>query len=286
MSKPMMPHELNVENLSYSPVKTMASGAKIIFVNNGSAMAPICIQSPEMNIPFDSGTFWPSDDKSGKYAIQAAMDGLESNKHMKAFHDMLDQMDKKIVKDAMDNCTAWFKKPKLSEETANDLYTSMVKVSKDPETGEPNGKWAPKFSFKINKRDGKTGCKCYDKDRNLLVVDGEGEDVVNLTDMLKKGSKVKMILKCNGLWIASGKFGCTWRAEQIRINTPMGFDDYAFRDDDGEDSGVELTRQSGAPSSTTDTYVSDSESDSGEEAEEETKVVKRKVKKSQNQETN
>ena len=280
-----MPNELNINEISYSKVNTLSSGAKLIYINNGSGASPICIQSPEMHIPFDSGTFWPTDDKSGKYAIQASMDGLESNKHMKAFHDMLDQMDKKIVKDAMENCTAWFKKPKLSEETANDLYTSMVKVSKDPETGEPNGKWAPKFAFKINKRDDKTACKCYDKDRTLLVVDGEGEDVVNLTDMFKKGSKVKMILKCNGLWIASGKFGCTWRAEQIRINTPMGFDDYAFRDDDDdeEDSGVELTRQSGAPPSTTDTYVSDSESDSGEEAEAETKVVKRKVKKSTDQ---
>ena len=186
----------------------------------------------------------------------------------------------------IENSLAWFKKKSLTEEIAKELYTPMVKVSIDSETGEPNGKWAPTFAFKIVKRDGKVQCDCYDADKKEVPL--EGDDSVDLSTMFKKGTKVKMILKCNGLWIASGKFGCTWRAEQIRIDTPMGFDDYAFRDDDEADGGVELTRQSGSPPSTTDTYVSDSESesDSGEEAEEETKVVKRKVKKSQNQETN
>ena len=53
--------------------------------------------------------------------------------------------------------------------------------------------------------------------------------------MFKKGTKVKMVLRCNGIWIASGKFGCTWRAEQIKITPAMGFNDYAFLEDSDEE---------------------------------------------------
>ena len=46
--------------------------------------------------------------------------------------------------------------------------------------------------------------------------------------MFKKGTKVKMILECNGLWIASGRYGCTWKAVQIRIDAPQSLSGYAF----------------------------------------------------------
>ena len=119
--------------------------------------------------------------------------------------------------------------------------------------------------------------------------------------MFKKGTKVKMILKCNGLWISNVGWGCTWRAEQIKINTPVGFTGYAFDDSDDEDDGLELSRQSTAPPTSDkvvqDNYVEDSDDedgsgdgsdgsgvdeDAGSDGEEKTKVVKRKVKKSVN----
>ena len=173
----------------------------------------------------------------------------------------------------------------------------MVKVSVDPETQEPNGKWAPSFGFKIVKRDGKVQCDCYDSDKNELVT--SGEDAVDLETMFKKGTKLKMIIKCNGLWISNVGWGCTWRAEQIKIDVPAGFSGYAFDDSDDEDSGVELTRQqsvvtestlsenvdskpvAGGPVETNFVDSSDDEDDdgSGEEDSGEHKVVKRKVKK-------
>ena len=46
-----------------------------------------------------------------------------------------------------------------------------------------------------------------------------------------KGAMVKVVLKCNGIWIANGKFGCTWRA-QIRVKVPEGgLRDYAILSD-------------------------------------------------------
>ena len=61
-----------------------------------------------------------------------------------------------------------------------------------------------------------------------------GNDGEELTSRLKKGSRVKLVLRSTGIWLASGKFGCSWRAEQMIISTPEGLEDFAFRDDEDD----------------------------------------------------
>jgi hypothetical protein len=239
-TKPVKPQNIDMSSITYSAVKSLPSGAKIIYLNYKGG--PLFLQTPEMTVPYDSGTYYPdqANDSSGKYAIKTSMEGYLDSPAMKEFHNMLTTMDQQIIQDGLDNSLAWFKKKSLSEDIAKELYTPMVKVSVDSETGEANGKWPPTFAFKIVKREGKVLCDCYDSDKKELQL--KGENSVSLDTMFKKGTKVKMILKCNGLWIASGKFGCTWRAEQIKINSPIEYSGYAFDDDD--DEGTELTRTS------------------------------------------
>jgi hypothetical protein len=270
-NKPIKPNAVDMSNIKYSKVNSLPSGAKTLYLNHGDGVAPLFIQTPEMTIPFDSGTYYPDNEESGKYAIQVSMDNMDTNPQMKEFHDMLMLMDEKILKDCIDNSQEWFKKKNPNHDVMKELYTPMVKISKDSETGEPTGKWAPKFNFKIVKRNNKVLCDVYDTDKQAMNT--SGEDAVDLETMFKKGSKVKMILKCNGLWIASGKFGCTWRAEQIKIDTPTGFSGYAMLDDEADDGCVELSRQS---TKVVDNYVED---ESESEGEEETTTVKRLVKK-------
>jgi len=269
----------------------MPSGAKTIYLNHDGDFSPLFVQSPEMNTPFDTGTYYPDNDNSGKFAIKVSMDNLETNKSMKAFHSMLSSMDEHLVNVAVENSAEWFKTQQWFKkkgdplEKIRDNYTPMVKVSTDPETGEPNGKWSPSFGFKVVKRDGKVMCDCYDANKTALVTDGD--EAVNLEQMFKKGTKVKMILKCNGLWVSNVGWGCTWRAEQIKIDTPVGFSGYAF--DDSDDEGVELSRTSTAAAvKPADNFVeSDEDEDEGEDegedeeedSGEEQKVVKRVVKK-------
>jgi hypothetical protein len=291
--KPIKASAVDMSKVKYSKVNCLPSGAKTLYVNHGDGISPLFVQSPELTVPFDTGTFYPDNDGSGKYAIKVSMDNIESNPQMKEFHDMLVKMDEQILQDGISNSLAWFKKKNPNEDVIRELYTPMVKVSRDSETGEPNGKWAPSFAFKIVKRDHKVLCDVYDSDKKAITTSGEG--AVDLEQMFKKGTKLKMILKCNGLWIASGKFGCTWRAEQIKIDAPAGFSGYAFEDSDDEDSGVELSRQQSkvvspkeevvtevAPKA--DNYVEDDESESDSDSEDdgagvEPKSVKRMVKK-------
>ena len=291
--KPIKASAVDMSKIKYSKVNCLPSGAKTLYVNHGDGISPLFVQSPELTVPFDTGTFYPDNDGSGKYAIKVSMDNIESNPQMKEFHDMLVKMDEQILQDGISNSLAWFKKKNPNEDVIRELYTPMVKVSRDSETGEPNGKWAPSFAFKIVKRDHKVLCDVYDSDKKAITTTGEG--AVDLEQMFKKGTKLKMILKCNGLWIASGKFGCTWRAEQIKIDAPAGFSGYAFEDSDDEDSGVELSRQQSKVVSPkdvvtevvpkADNYVEDDESESESDGESddgsgvEPKSVKRMVKK-------
>ena len=228
--KPMKPVALDVSKIEIAPKKKLDNGADIMYLNYDSK--PIYITTPELDVPFDS-QWWPDNTETGgKWAVKANLTGDQSAPMI----EMLKTMDELIKGEALKNCVSWFKKRNMSAETIDTLYTPMVKESLDAETGEPNGRYPPSFSFKVVKREGKVNCKVYGENKSVFnVVNESGDDYISITDLIKKGSKVKLLLRCNGLWIANGKFGCTWRAEQLKVTRAANFDDYAFEDSDEEE---------------------------------------------------
>ena len=48
------------------------------------------------------------------------------------------------------------------------------------------------------------------KRRLTFDVNGKTDTPTGITTVLMKGTQVKVVLKCNGVWIANGKFGCTF----------------------------------------------------------------------------
>jgi len=137
---------------------------------------------------------------------------------------------------AKENSLLWFKKKNMSAETLNELYTDTIKISTDPDTGEPNGRYPPSFGCKIQKWDNKINCRCFDDEKKEFNINKrDNEDFKDLERMFPRGTKVQMVLKCKFIWIVSGKFGCTWGVEQIKITPAPGFNDYAFLDDSGEE---------------------------------------------------
>ena len=235
--------DIKLENINFSSVKSLDNGGKMLYLNYGGGINPLYVTTPEVDIPFDP-SYYPDNDNSGKYGIKFSMKNLEDNSGMKAFHTWACEMDKLLIQKAGENSQAWFKKPKLSEETLQELYTPMVKVSKDPDTGEPNGKYPDSFGFKVVKRDGKfKDFSIYDNKKTVFDVDGTTDNPTDISKILMKGALIKAVLKCNGIWIANGKFGCTWRAEQIRVKLPEGgLRQFAIdSDSDDEDEGVSST---------------------------------------------
>ena len=73
---------------------------------------------------------------------------------------------------------------------------------------------------------------------------------------------MNVVLRCNGIWVINGKFGCTWRAEQLKVEVSQkSIDGYAFRDDDDDDMDV-VEKPVSESVSTTHVVDSDSDEDS------------------------
>jgi hypothetical protein len=270
--------EVKVDTITFSEPKKLPNGGNMVYVNGFDSLY---VQTPKVNVLWDT-KFYAAADKpeNGKYSIQFSMTDIENNVSMKDFNDMLTSMDVRIVKYAYENRKEWFgaKFSKTSEETIESLYTPMVKISTDEETGEPNGKFPPRFGFKINKYDNVHQCKVYDSDKNLFNIDNPDEDDYKslADDVLVKGASMNVVLKCNGIWVINGKFGCTWKAEQVKVKVPeKAISGYAFRDDDDEDD-MDVVSESNDKVEHELESDSDSDSDSDDE---DAEIVEKTVKK-------
>lgn len=284
----MKPSSIDFSKISFSTPKTLDNGGKMIYLNYGGGVNPLYVQTPEGELPFDANYFGddgnndPTSSNGGKFSINLSINP-DSSKSMSSFHDVFVKLDELIMASAKENSQAWFKKAKISEETINELYTRQIKVSVDPETGEPNGKYPPKFTYKVVKRDGKfQNFKIYDNDKVVFDVDKTTDSPVEFSNVVMKGSRVKAVLKCNGIWVANGKFGCTWRAEQMCVKVPEGgLRDFAILSDsdDEEDTKSETSESGEAPVMLEDSSEEEEEEEVKPTPPTEKKKVRKRVKK-------
>tara|TARA_B100001123_G_scaffold436196_1_gene566058 strand:- start:685 stop:1596 length:912 start_codon:yes stop_codon:yes gene_type:complete len=297
MSNAVKPGDMDLSKITFSAPKNLDNGGKMIYLNYGGGINPLYVKVPEGTLPFDPN-YYPDDgidnpekSASGKYQLTMSVK-TEDNKDMESFHDVFVSLDEFIMAAAKENSQAWFKKAKISEETISELYTRQIKVSVDSETGEPNGMFPPKFNYKVVKRDGKFIPKefmVYDKSKVIFDVNKVTDNPVEFSNVVMKGASVKTVIRCNGIWVANGKFGCTWRAEQICVEVPEGgLRDFAIlsdSDEEGEDVSSVTTNAGEAPVMLEDTEEEEEDDEVEEEVKKPTpppaekKKVRKRVKK-------
>ena len=239
MAAAMKAQNMDLNKIAFSTPKTLDNGGKMIYLNYNGGINPLYIASPEGELIWDPNYF-ADDGKedgqsvSGKYSVTMSIRTAE--KGMQEFHDSFVALDEFIMAAAKENSQAWFKKPKISEDAIRELYSPQIKVSVDSETGLPN-EYPPKFTYKVVRRDGKfQNFKIYDVDKKVFDVNKTSDEPVDFSNVVMKGALVKVVLKCNGIWVANGKFGCTWRAEQMRVKVPEGgLRDFAILSDSDEE---------------------------------------------------
>lgn len=214
----------DINKINYGQPKMLESGGKAIYM--GYSGKPLYIQTPEMTAPFGM-TKWNNDkgDAPDKYTIELSFKGRESKQSIDRFYNMLETIDKKVVADALENSTAWFKKKYTSVDVVEALYTPLIKHPKDKSTGEITDKYPPTFRLNIPYKDSKFTCEVFNDKR----------EITDLSAMETKGSKVTAIIQCLGLWCAGGKFGCSWKVVQLRVVPPATIKGFAFKDDENED---------------------------------------------------
>lgn len=222
---------INPSRVGFSQPKILDNGAKLVYVNYSNAK--FVVQTPWMALPWDMSAF--TEDKYPKYSITLSFNGMDEEPELQEFHDRLVDVEQKIIDGGVENSVAWFKKKNQSREVMESIFTPIVRVSIDKETGEPDGKYAPSMRVKVPCRDGNWECKLYDTEGNQLRIN-DPESGVSMDDILVKGSRIRCIIQCVGLWIANTGYMCQWKLSRAEVDVLKRDRNHSFLpDSDGED---------------------------------------------------
>lgn len=226
MSQPIqLAKNVDLSKVIYSEVKPQASGGKSVYMSVDNKN--IRIQTPRMVCQWGLSKYNP-DNKVGsdKYSLDMSFRNMDTKPGIKSFFDKLVELDKKVVDDVTKNSNLWLRKANMTREVVEALSTPSVKYAKDKDTGEVTDKYPPTFRINVPMKDGKPMCDVYDVNETKL-------DLFDLDATGKmKGSQITAIIKLQGLWFAGGKFGCTWRLEQLRVEPPESIKGFAFQPDE------------------------------------------------------
>jgi len=236
----ILPKQIDLSKIRYSDLKTLKSGAKSVYVNYGTEK--LTIQTPALHLPY--GVSPPYSDKNdnsqtdeNKFLPGSALDvsfrGMEENNKIKMFYDKLKELEQKIIDDAFENRQKWFKDDFDDNKAfVKKLFSPIVKIDKDKETGKELGKYPPTFKSKIpvDYKTEKPSMDCFDMDNNEL-------DFLEIFKNLK-GAKVVLIVQLTGLWFAGGKYGCSWKACSAKFQLSQNIK-VQFVEDSGDENNDE-----------------------------------------------
>jgi hypothetical protein len=246
-SNTVLASNFNTSKISFSQVKTLDFGGKQAYINYDGGM--FVMQTPSCALPYGMSAF----DKAGpvKYSVELSLRGYnEPGNKMKQFYDAIAALDEFMIDQGVKNSQQWFKSS-LSREVIKAFYTPMVRFSKDKE-GNPKP-YPPTIKLALKqKRDS--------QDFDIKLVDAKRQDYkgIPLEELLVKGANVTCLIQATGVWFAGSKYGVSWKAVYVRVDSlPRSAGAFEIVDD-GELASAPAT--SAAPA-----MVEDSEEEEEEE---------------------
>jgi hypothetical protein len=170
------------------------------------------------------------DGKAPKYSVDLSFRDAETDPKVKSFYEFAKAFDERLIELAMPNSQASFKLANASREVISAFYTPMVKVPVDKE-GKPKP-YPPTTKIALKQKDGVFTTEFYDPN----TVDSKGApkryEGVPVEELLVRGSRIRAIIRCTGIWIAGSKFGPSWKAEQVSVESlPERLRGFGFVDD-------------------------------------------------------
>lgn len=232
-------HHINIGKVSIAEPRPNANNGKSIYINYDRH--PFIVQTPKMILPYNLSAY-EREGAPTKYSIELSFRDLDSNPKVQQFYENFEKLDELIVDEGVKNSWTWLQKKKAHKDVISALFSPHIKFSRDKETGEVDGKYPPTMKVKLPFWDGKASFKMYDFSHKELDRPME--------ELFVKGAQVQVLMKCSGIWVVGGKFGCSWNISQVMVDAPATIKSYAFIDDsegedDEEDSdGEELVESS------------------------------------------
>ena len=254
---------IDISKLSFSQPRVLDNGAKLVYMNYDGGR--LSVQSPWMSLPWKMGVY--TEGEYPKYSIDLSFKGMENDPDMQSFHDKLQGVEQKIIDSGFENSVSWFKKRKTTREVVEAIFNPILKVSKDKETGEPDGKWPPTMKLKIARKNGVWESAMG---RPLLVKRRDGDryninSEDSLEDVLIKNTRLKVKMSCVGLWVASGNYMCQWQLTHAEVEVPDDGenDDFLPSSDEEGDEPMSVPAATSSSGSTGGVIVEDSDEDDG-----------------------
>lgn len=228
------PSDVTVSKIEFGPVKLLDSGGKTVNLRYESRN--LMLETPSLSVPYGVNVF----DKNGppKYSVDLSLRGVDDNEQVRNLQNFLEAFDERMIDAGVENAGKWFKMANPSREVIKAFYTPLLKYSRDPQGNlKP---YPPTFKIALRQKKGLTGSQSASFETsfyNAAERDAKGQVAEfprdsALEQVLCKWSNVTAIIQCTGVWFAGGKFGTTWKAMQMRVDSqPDQIRGPAFRSD-------------------------------------------------------
>ena len=234
MSSPIVQSaSFSASKVSISQPKVLDSGGKLAYLNYGDARS-LVMQTPSLPSPFGLNVF----DKNGppKYSLDLALrgyNGATPNPKVKAFFDALTSLDEFMIDQGVKNSKLWFKAD-MKREVVQAFYTPTVKFGRDKEGNQTP--YPPNVKLQLRRtRDGAGFEAEFYDEKSKTNPNAKPIKDVPVEEMLVKKVEVTALMQCTGVWFAGGKYGLSWKAVQVRLDSvPAGLTRNAFLADDEE----------------------------------------------------
>jgi hypothetical protein len=208
--------------ITYKPAVVNARGGKNVKIQfRGN---PLVLSVPLM---FTWGVNERVDESSGRISYDTSLVfETEKSSSINSFCEKMKVLENKVLDDACSKSKEWFGKSKLSREVAEAMMYPILKYPKDKNSGELDLSRNPNMKLKLPYWEGVFNLELYDmKGKPLFLPTKEGDEgpqgSKTPVDLVPSRTYVKGLVACNGIWMAGGRFGLTWKLIQAQVRPPV-----------------------------------------------------------------
>ena len=216
------PSDVDCSKLEFTAPKILDNGGKS--VNLRYEGRNLMIEAPSLNVPYGVNVF----DKAGppKFSVDLSFRGADDDEKIRGLQTFFEAFDERMIDAGIENAAKWWgaKMANPSREVVKAFYTPMMKISRD-QAGNPKP-YPPTFKLALRKR--KDSHQTTTSNTGVFETDfynGNAKPLAAfdketpIDQVLCKRSQVTAIIQCTGVWFAGGKFGTTWKAVQMRVDS-------------------------------------------------------------------
>lgn len=214
------PSEIDVSKIEFQAPKVMDNGGKTVGLRYEGRN--IDLEMGSLYVPYGVNVFDKTPGAPPKYSVDVSLRGLDEHDYVRELQTFLEAFDEAMIDAGVANAQKWFKMAP-NREVIKAFYTPSLKYSRDA-TGALKP-YPPTVKLALRKFDkgpkkGQFKAEFY----NNSVKDEEGnptafDTATPIEELLAKRSSITPIIQCTGVWFAGGKFGVTWVATSIRVDS-------------------------------------------------------------------